>query len=1235
MRRILWSIIFLFAPLGMHNILYANNNSQNDSILIVIKNIISLYEEELYHEVLLYAELNNNLIRNHDTNSKGVIDSYINLSLWNINGLTWDLYNKKEFENAEKSLAPIIPSILEKVSVNDCNLEFCQVWSSCLRLYGHILEKLNKIDESLFVLNLEYDYVKNNLKTFLNHPKGYTKQEYIDKAIYLSIAYQKAGYFQKGILLAKEILDYCKNNLKEYNLKAINNLAYRYMASDKPNEYTDSVSVYQKKVLDILKKEEITNESIFDYTSALRILLMTLNIGKKYHEIINAINEYALPWNNYMENLPLSKLLIDIYNIKASAFDALNYKIEGSYEEMIKIHTNIINFYKEQKLEQTEMYASQLKRYANSLKQNTKNSLLIDSLYRESFKVWENLPRTGNSEFFSLLVWYLNHMQGKQANNTINSDKNSNKNDSIIHELGDKIEKVIPTLNKAYNGLIIDYYQKQTRYYLWKGDINNAKIFNDKALSLCDHNSEERFSQEYLLATLTERAIIFAQLNNWTELDEICNRIPELLKNTPNKTMEHAEALGALAINYFKIANYEKGYSLYQDMLNMMYQLGKSKNEKDILDIGYLHTLQIAFPSYSKERLEISKSIIDIIEKGGYKHNAKIFDIYINYAFDLSLNKEYEQADSIIDKIKIDIESSYERFVSQKDYNSSLARYYNMRSSHERRKQNLIQAAKFQEIANELNPHYSNHGDLTCMYAFLNQNQLYEQNLTKMLDGIKEDIETSFLYLSEYERRRYLEDGDISMLNGVFEYTHLMSNSILGIQKIYDSALLYKGLLLNTSIEIRDIINHINNDSIRNIFNELQEIKRSDTRNTDIVKTKEKSVLKHIRKHSKYEDLNITWDDIKKNLKANECAVEFLKFKKNQWVWCKDSIDKNVHYVALMLSPKFENPIYIYLFDESVLNKAIKYGSNLYRNDYGKYLEELIWGKIKQNVGGVETIYFSPIGLLNIINIEALNNDNIKYVRLSSTREICKNREDHIQTAILYGGLTYNGNELLNQETNIYAEIEDDLWYNLNDTTIRGTYNYLPGTKVEVRKIEELLNKVQVETSCLTGLQGDIESFRRLSGASPSLLHVATHAVWNEDNDELSLKNGGLLLSSSEKYEETPIHERKNFICAEEISTMDLSNTSLAVLSACQTGVGKITDDGVWGIQRAFKMAGVKSILMSLWKVDDIATALMMTTFYKEWLSTGDKYKAFKYAQSVVKKRFDNPFYWAAFILLD
>jgi CHAT domain-containing protein len=148
-------------------------------------------------------------------------------------------------------------------------------------------------------------------------------------------------------------------------------------------------------------------------------------------------------------------------------------------------------------------------------------------------------------------------------------------------------------------------------------------------------------------------------------------------------------------------------------------------------------------------------------------------------------------------------------------------------------------------------------------------------------------------------------------------------------------------------------------------------------------------------------------------------------------------------------------------------------------------------------------------------------------------------------------------------------------------------------------------------------------------------LHIATHATWDSKIDNKDLKAGGLLFASVQNMEDVSVNERINFISAKEISTMDLSNTSLAVLSACQTGIGKITDDGVWGIQRAFKMAGVKTILMSLWKVDDIATALMMTTFYKELLATNNKHIAYKRAQQKVREKFENPYYWAGFIMLD
>jgi CHAT domain-containing protein len=105
---------------------------------------------------------------------------------------------------------------------------------------------------------------------------------------------------------------------------------------------------------------------------------------------------------------------------------------------------------------------------------------------------------------------------------------------------------------------------------------------------------------------------------------------------------------------------------------------------------------------------------------------------------------------------------------------------------------------------------------------------------------------------------------------------------------------------------------------------------------------------------------------------------------------------------------------------------------------------------------------------------------------------------------------------------------------------------------------------------------------------------------------------------------------------ASEIATMDLSKTDLVVLSACQTGQGEITGEGVFGLQRAFKKAGVGTILMSLQEVDDTATEILMTNFYKEYISGKSKHEALRLAQlKVIEQRGANPDYWASFILLD
>ena len=134
------------------------------------------------------------------------------------------------------------------------------------------------------------------------------------------------------------------------------------------------------------------------------------------------------------------------------------------------------------------------------------------------------------------------------------------------------------------------------------------------------------------------------------------------------------------------------------------------------------------------------------------------------------------------------------------------------------------------------------------------------------------------------------------------------------------------------------------------------------------------------------------------------------------------------------------------------------------------------------------------------------------------------------------------------------------------------------------------------------------------------------------------LLRSGLILSGGNSAwlgKEVPEGIEDGVLTALEISTMNLSGTDMVVMSACETGLGDITSDGVFGLQRAFKMAGVQTLVMSLWKVDDNATSLMMQTFYEHLLSGMSKREAFSLAQTAVRAKYLDPYYWAGFVMLD
>jgi CHAT domain-containing protein/Tfp pilus assembly protein PilF len=142
------------------------------------------------------------------------------------------------------------------------------------------------------------------------------------------------------------------------------------------------------------------------------------------------------------------------------------------------------------------------------------------------------------------------------------------------------------------------------------------------------------------------------------------------------------------------------------------------------------------------------------------------------------------------------------------------------------------------------------------------------------------------------------------------------------------------------------------------------------------------------------------------------------------------------------------------------------------------------------------------------------------------------------------------------------------------------------------------------------------------------IIHLATHGLLEygspEDSGVLDVP-GAIALA--------PSANGGGLLTAAEILQMDL-NAELVVLSACDTGRGRITGDGVIGLSRAFVTAGVPSLMVSLWAVDDAATAEWMVTFYDQWQQTGDKAQAVRQAMLTTMENHPDPRLWAAFTLV-
>jgi CHAT domain-containing protein len=427
---------------------------------------------------------------------------------------------------------------------------------------------------------------------------------------------------------------------------------------------------------------------------------------------------------------------------------------------------------------------------------------------------------------------------------------------------------------------------------------------------------------------------------------------------------------------------------------------------------------------------------------------------------------------------------------------------------------------------------------------------------------------------------------------------------------------------------------------------------------------------KELTKKSAQFDRNLkrkwnSWKDIQAKLGTNEAAIEVVRFR----TFTPDSggyYAGQVHYAALVVRKNARQPEWILIPNEG--NKMEKQNLSFYRNAIkfemaDPYSYNLYWKPLADRLGGVSKIYFAPDGVYNQINLNSLSNPaTSKFVLEEVAIENVTNTKDLVERlpsgtsatgrVYLYGFPQY---AIATQQQVVTQEGGTTRKINRGERAgilrfLRGENGIvmLPGTKTEVEKIQGILSSARFSPDVRLSTQAQEASVKNIEQVR--LLHIATHGFFLDDPDfalvgnanryiENPLLRAGLIMAGAEDFLRTgelaAEGEQDGILTAQEVMDLGLDQAELVVLSACETGLGTVQNgEGVYGLRRAFGIAGARSVVMSMWSVDDDATQELMTAFYSQWAQGQSRQEAFRKAQLQLKEKYPNPFYWGAFVMI-
>ncbi|MGL1888465.1 MAG: tetratricopeptide repeat protein [Reichenbachiella sp.] len=883
-------------------------------------------------------------------------------------------------------------------------------------------------------------------------------------------------------------------------------------------------------------------------------------------------------------------------------------------------------------------------------------------LYQEIKPHFVAEANTAKLQFATFLGNYSSFLQS--TNNYVEAEN------SLIQSLDIKLG-LLGKLNENY----LATFENLAVLYITTGKYEKAREILIETLDIKEKLANE--APSFLAYTHSYLGVIAKNLGEYDEAEIQLKKALSLYEKEFGKQhVFYANTSNELGLLYLKMGNLKSAKPLFTSSMNTFKEIHSDQHIDYATSLENLATLYQLEGDNEKSK-ELLEQVLEIDKKQLGTHHPLYSKTLHNLAAILVELKDYEHAS----KLYTEAISIYADLFGQ-DHPSFANTLYNVAvleqelGNYDGAKGHFEQVIEIRKkILNENHPDlaFSIFG-LASVKQKLGDYEGARQDYTYTIETYLNSISTIFPSLSEDEKGAFY-----SKIKPVFEAYQDFAveyvyhehgneeNQQQLLNQLYDLQLSTKALLLSATTKVKSRIMSSGDTQLINRYLEWKAVKETlvkalNMSNADLaingyditaLQLQSNELEKRLSKMSagfagEFEKRVISWNDVSASIGENDAAMEILRIKKN-------TTNDSIYYAALTLKGNdISGPsLTVVTGGENLELKYFKQYKNtvMYKMENEKSYNQY-WASIDEGLEGIETLYLSSDGVYNKININTLYDvENKEYVfdkylirLLSNTKELAEPVEvvstDLVASvADVFGFPDYDLGGAITSESNAATE--------------RGFANgisALPGTLEETNNISHTLDNNYWKYNLYQGDEATEENIKAVE--SPKLLHIATHGFFMSNMNNVLNENAGiqareakfnplfrsglLFAGASKTFRNEKLEgEEDGILTAYEAMNLNLDHTELVVMSACETGLGEVKNgEGVYGLQRAFLVAGADHLIMSLWTVNDETTQKLMSTFYENWLGGQSKQDAFHDAILKLKKKYKQPYYWGAFVML-